>query len=83
MAQVAIASGSYGWVCLRGGGVNGNVLLSCAANVALYATDTPGFLDDAAFSSLQPKLDGIVCTTSRGTTNGSTAVLLTYPSVAI
>lgn len=83
VAQVAIASGSYGWVCLRGGGISGNVLLSAATGAALYATTVPGFLDDAAFSSLQPKIDGVVCTTSRGTTNGSTAVLLSYPTIVI
>lgn len=83
VAQVAIASGSYGWVCLRGGAVSGNVLLSCATSSALYATATAGYLDDAAYSSLQPKIDGVVCTTSRGTTNGSTAVLLSYPTIVL
>lgn len=83
VAQVAIASGSCGWVCLRGGGVSGNVLLSCATSSALYATATAGYLDDSAYSSLQPKIDGIVCTASRGTTNGNTAVLLSYPTIVI
>lgn len=83
VAQVAIASGSYGWVCLRGGGISGNVLLSAATGAALYATTVPGYLDDAAFSSLQPKIDGVVCTTSRATTNGSTAVLMSYPTIVI
>lgn len=83
VAQVAIASGAYGWVCMRGGTVSGNVILSTAASAALYATTVPGYLDDSQYSSLQPKLDGIVCTTSRGTTNGSTAVLLSYPTVVI
>jgi hypothetical protein len=83
VAQVAIASGSCGWVCLRGGGVSGNVLLSCATSAVLYATTVPGSLDDAAFSSLQPKVEGVVCTTARGTTNGSTAVLLSYPLIEL
>jgi len=83
VAQVAIASGSAGWVCLRGGGVSGNVILSTPTAAALYATTVPGYLDDTSFSSLQPKIDGVVCTTSRGTTNGSTAVLLSYPTVDI
>lgn len=83
VAQTAIASGYRGWVCLRGGGVSGNVILSTAASAALYATTVPGYLDDSQYSSLQPKLDGIVCTTSRGTTNGSTAVLLSYPTVVL
>jgi len=82
VAQVAIASGAYGWVCIKGTGT-GNVLLSCAADVALYATTVPGSLDDAAFSSLQPKLNGIVATAARGTTNGSVAVLLTSPFVGV
>ncbi len=83
VAQVAIASGAYGWVCLRGGGISGNVLLSCATSAALYATATAGSLDDAAYSSLQPKIEGVVCTTARGTTNGSTAVLLSYPLIEL
>lgn len=83
IAQTAITSGQYGWVCLRGGGISGNVLLSAAAGAALYATTVPGYLDDAAFSSLQPKVSGVVCTTSRGTTNGSTAVLATYPVIQV
>lgn len=83
VAQTAIANTYYGWVTLEGEGLTGNVLLSCGADVALYATTVAGSLDDAAYSSLQPKINGIVCTTARGTTNGSTAVLLTQPFVGV
>jgi hypothetical protein len=80
VAQVAIASGAYGWVCLRGGAVSGNVILSTAASVALYPTTVPGYL---SATTLVAKVDGVVCTTSRGTTNGSTAVLMSYPTIVI
>lgn len=83
VAQVAISSGDYGWVALAGQSLSGNVLLSCAADTALYATTVAGSLDDAAYSSLQPKISGVVCTAARGTTNGSVAVLLTQPFVNV
>jgi hypothetical protein len=82
-AQVAIASGSYGWVCLRGGGISGNVLASAVAGAALYATATAGSLDDAAFSSLQPKIDGVVCTTTKNSIAGNTPVLMSYPTIVV
>ena len=80
IAQVAIASGAYGWVCLRGGAVSGNVALSTAVGVALYPTTVPGFL---SATTLVAKVDGVVCTTSRGTTAGSTAVLASYPTIVL
>jgi len=73
----AIASGYAGWVALQGD-VTGNVLASAAANVALYPTATPGYLDDAG-SSVILKIAGIVAVTARGTTNGSTSIIMTYP----
>mgnify|MGYP001584232018 CR=1 FL=1 len=83
VAQVAIASGAYGWVCLRGGGVSGNVLASAATSAALYSTATAGSLDDAQGSSLMPKIDGVVVTTTKNSVAGSTPVLLSYPTVVL
>ncbi|MBX2989452.1 MAG: hypothetical protein KF802_16305 [Bdellovibrionaceae bacterium] len=74
----AIANGYAGWVATQGT-VTGNVLLSCAADVALYATGTAGYLDDAASPTTVLKLNGIVAVSARGTTNGSTSLVMTYP----
>lgn len=75
----AIASGYAGWVAEQGT-VTGNVLASCAANVALYATATPGYLDDAAATTAILKLNGVVAVTAKSTTPGSTSIVMTYPS---
>lgn len=48
-AQVAIASGSYGWVA-REGNVTANCAANCAAGAQLYTTATAGVLDDAVVS---------------------------------
>lgn len=52
IAQVAIASGSYGWLWRGPGGGVGrgikcNLAASCAADVLLFTTATPGVVDDA------------------------------------
>lgn len=46
-AQTAIASGSFGWVALRGPNLQVNVLANCAPEVMLFTTSTAGSLDDA------------------------------------
>lgn len=46
-AQTAIASGSFGWVALRGPNLQVNVLANCAPSVMLFTTSTAGHLDDA------------------------------------
>lgn len=80
VAQVAIASGASGWITLQGN-ATGNVIASTALNVALYPTSTAGYLDDAG-STVIFKIPGIVAVATRGTTNGSVAVVMTYPVYA-
>lgn len=46
-AQVAIASGSYGWV-VRKGLHTGKFAASCVQDVKIYTTGTAGVVDDAA-----------------------------------
>ena len=72
VAQVAIASGSYGWVLrrggIKGGGLKLNVLASCLKNVKLYTTATAGAIDDTATTLVS----GLQLTTDNG---GSTAAV--------
>ena len=49
VAQVSIASGSYGWV-QRSGVMIVNVLADCQDIVPLFTTSTPGKLDDVTIS---------------------------------
>lgn len=67
VAPVAIASGSYGYIQVKGV-ADINVLASCAADAALYTSATAGSLDDDNTS--QTKIDGIVLTTARAATPG-------------
>jgi hypothetical protein len=59
-AQVAIASGSYGWLQRDGACQNISVAASCAQDVPLYTTATAGVLDDAATTLIL----GVVITTT-------------------
>lgn len=66
-AQVAIASGSYGWVATRGSQLS---LLSKGAvtkNAALYISSSAGILTNATTSFA--KITGIVVTTSYASTS--------------
>lgn len=53
VAQVAFASGEYGWVLVRGGG-NDSYFVTCKTgclpNVGLYTSGTAGYLDDTSAS---------------------------------
>lgn len=81
VAQVAIPSTYYGWVCVRGANVLGKVREGCLADVALYISGTAGALDDAAYSSTWAKIDGVVAvaTNSDGTAATAVEVLMTWP----
>lgn len=76
-AQVAIASGEYGWV-QTGSGVTANLAASCQPNVPLYTTATAGVLDDAVVSG--GLVLGVVATTSV-VTAGPAAVVAGYPHI--
>lgn len=68
VAPFALADNDFGWVQVSGI-CTLNVLLSCAADVALYTTATAGSLDDTPTS--QTKIAGLTLTTARGGSNGS------------
>jgi hypothetical protein len=77
VAPVAIASGSYGWLQVKGPCL-AQVLASCAANVRINTTATAGALDDdGTVGSLQ--VEGIYLTASRAASQGSAAAILSYP----
>lgn len=80
-AQVAIASGAYGWLQRNGACANISVAASCVQNVQLAATATGGVLDDAVTTGLK-NIDGVVITT---TVTGAavTAGTLNNPVVGI
>jgi hypothetical protein len=85
VAQVAFASGQYGWVATQGG----NDLLrvkaknSCQPAVGLYTTGTAGYLDDTAAS--QTLVNGIVLTdtaTASGASKTCSIMTQAFPTPA-
>jgi len=51
IAQVAIASGEYGYVAINGSQLQVKVLVACQPAVPLFLTATAGSLDDAVVSA--------------------------------
>lgn len=81
-AQVAIASGSYGWVARAGFQLTVMLAASCAAGAQLYTTATAGTLDDAVVTAAA--IPGAVCTVAAsggGVTN--TTIMAAQPSVIV
>jgi hypothetical protein len=80
VAQVALASGQFGWVFVRGGGtgrgIKVNALTLCAADVKLYTTATAGAIDDAATDLIQGLV--LVSTNAAGTTVATECHAVTY-----
>jgi hypothetical protein len=69
-ADVALADNEFGWVRTKGSNFSGNVLASCAADIALYTSGTAGKLDDATGGT---RVDGVVAVTA-GSSGGVSAV---------
>lgn len=81
--QVAIASGSTGWV-QETGTCNMNVLASCNSGVALYTSDTAGALDDATLSTSQYRVSGVmIVATNSGSASIVAGVSASYPTVVL
>lgn len=81
VAQVAIASGAYGWIQRNGVCSNINVAAGCVQNVQLATTATAGVLDDAVTTGLK-NINGIVITTTT-TPAATVAGTLNNPVVGI
>ena len=78
VAQVAFVDNDGGWVATRGSNINGNVLASAAADVALYTSGTAGHLDDTSAS--QTKIDGVVLVAANATASATNVeAILTFP----
>lgn len=80
-AQVAIASGSYGWLQRKGRCQNINVAAACIQNTVLSTTATAGVIDDGAISTTK-FIAGVVITTTT-TPAATVAGTLNYPVVGI
>src|SRR5690606_14854717 len=78
-AQVAFSDNDFGWVCVHGpGNITVRVLASCAADVQLYTTGTPGALDDTSAS--QTLLRGVVLVTAATDTASTREAIAVYPN---
>lgn len=75
-AQVAIPSGSYGWVALNGSGILVSMAASCTKDLPLYTSATAGVM--AVTSSSQTLLAGVYALTTT-TTAASVAVVASFP----
>lgn len=72
--QIAIASGSYGWVYLRGSNIKVRTKASAAADAQLWTTASAGVVDDATAAGAL-KLDGMVLVAAAGTAaNGAAGI---------
>ncbi len=79
---VAIPSGSYGWLQVKGPCANAQVLASCAANVRLNTTATAGAVDDDGTTSTKEVL-GVALTTARAASQGNAPAMLNYPAIGV
>lgn len=78
VAQVAADDNDGVWIAIRGRNLNGQVLGSVAADVALFTSATAGHLDDTSAS--QTKIDGVVAVAANATSSAtSVEVLMTFP----
>ena len=82
VAKTAIPDESYGWVSIWGKG-DVQAAATAAANSRLYTMGNPAGQVDDATSSQQHPLAGIVLTTTRGASAGTTAAVWSYPTVAV
>lgn len=80
-ANVAIASGAYGWVQRAGTCSTGiRVVGATAPFVTLAATATPGVLDDVVTTGTV-NITGVVITVTSAAATAATAGILNYPVV--
>jgi len=78
VAQTALADNDFGWVCVDApkGGVNGNILASCAADTeALFTTGTAGHVDDAT-SAGAIRLVGVVAVAAAPAANTNKEIIM-------
>lgn len=76
----SIATGSYGWVKLRGK-VSILAMPACNAAVPLYTTDSAGILDDATATATQYQVGGVILEASAGASTATTSAFAQYPTI--
>lgn len=82
-AQVAIASGEYGWIHLNGSDIKVRTKASAAADAQLWTTASAGVVDDATAAGAV-KIDGVVLVAAAGTAaNGAAGIEVkaTWPAL--
>jgi hypothetical protein len=79
---VAIPSGSYGWLQVKGPCAAAQVLASAAANARLNTTATAGALDDDGGAGTKEVL-GVALTTARAASQGNAPAMLNYPAIGV
>jgi len=73
--QVAVADNEFFWLACTGSDIGGLVLVSCAADVIVYTTATPGAIDDTSTS--QTILEGLrVVTAEPGTGTDAEEIII-------
>lgn len=81
VAEAAFAASDYGWLQVMGACII-QVAASCAANVRLNTTATPGQADDDGTAG-SFALNGMYLTTARAASAGTAAGFLNYPSQSV
>lgn len=82
VAAGAIASGSFGWVQVKGVCAAINVLTLAAADVRLNTTATAGTLDDDGGAGSK-QIEGVYLSAARGAGTGPAPGVLNYPFVSV
>jgi hypothetical protein len=78
IAQVAIASGYYGWVAINGAQLQVKALVACQPAVPLFLTSTAGSVDDAIASAAG--IVGLIALTS-ATSASSVTCIAAFPHI--
>jgi hypothetical protein len=73
-AQTAIASGSFGWVCLEGDKIRANVVAASALGAPLFATATAGSVDNATGTSGLGYIAGLITLSSSTSASALTCI---------
>lgn len=78
-AQVGFSDNDFGWVAVHApGNISVRLLASCAADVQLYTSGTPGALDDTSGS--QTLIRGVVAVAAATNTASTREAIAVYPS---
>lgn len=84
-AQVALASGEYGWVCIRGNGIGVLAKLSSLANRPVYISNTsPGRVTTTSVRNTSggALVNVVLTTSSTSTPSGATVANAPWPGTS-